>query len=62
MKGAIPPNSHELAKLESRIKLIYFLRDIGVIDTHVATQMWLHYCEILASVATEWVDINCTEI
>jgi len=30
MRGENPPNSHELAKLECKLKFLYFLRDLGI--------------------------------
>jgi hypothetical protein len=48
-KREVPPNAHEIAKLESKMFLLYFLRDIGIKSaTEAASDFWDVYVVLLS--------------
>jgi hypothetical protein len=59
MRGENPPNSHELAKLECKLKFLYFLRDLGLRTAIPAsTEAFIEYMEKIS----ELLVIEATDV
>ena len=47
-----PSDQHELAKLEAKVKLFHFLRDIGIkCAKEKSLEVWIIYMEIVSAIA-----------
>ena len=48
-KREIPPDSHEIAKLDAKVRFLYFLSDLGLKSAvPVASEQWNKFASILA--------------
>lgn len=53
-KRELPPEAHEIAKLDAKVRFLYFLRDLGIKSAcPIAVEQWTKFANVLAHLQCE---------